>query len=295
MTTHAHDDCANVRPEALQMMIQWAGVRSLNGEEVSAKKSALLLGVGSLESGAGIGLNSANISPHGHESRGNKAGDNGESVARLGDVEDYLKGSEPRTGVYVENSKRPLDYQTNFGAFQISPDVLANNDELGERLLGLTRKFGSVTGLFSDCLTGSAYSADDYGLLRGQLDDLQLKAKKIPEWLEIVRKYSSQKPAKGFLFTRGSGDAGNPQGCRKDPACLEASAMLGRWLTYCPKLNFDAANWMLRNKPSYFGTLSKAEPRCQSLIQKSLDALKAPRIVGPDSGDAQTGPTPNHI
>lgn len=234
--------CPRIKPHAQNIIIQWARNRMKEGRSVSVGTASALMGLGSVESGGGKGLNFANVTMHGNEGVSNQEGDDLSSFGKVTKVESFLAEHAPSN-------------ETNFGGVQISPNVVGNYKQQNN-FMSFINQHRSVASLYASCLTDMAYV--DKGNAMHELDKLFSQRDQIPGWITTVHKYTNK----------------NQIVCQANEACSAASAQIGRWLAYCPKLNLDMAAVVYNSKPNYFGTLDEFpgnDPKiCMDMIGKEI-------------------------
>ncbi len=257
-------DCKQAKADAQNIIIQWAKDRQSEGKPVSSNSAAALLDLARFESGGARGMSFANITSHGNESHSNSAGNNGVVKANSNQVEKFL-----------DNNK--ASHETNFGALQISPNVIINYGKSGY-VTNFINSAGSPSDLFNRCISGLAYN--DSANVMSELSTLWQQRASAGAKLKALGKYNG---GKKYDQSR----------CRGDSACNEAAEYFGRWLTYCPRMNLDLALSVFesKNRFAYFGALRKTGRNpgiCKDMIAQELKA--SPNLVLEPSQKAHTGP-----
>jgi hypothetical protein len=235
-------DCPRVTPHAQNIIIAWARQRKIEGRSVSTGTAAALMGLGRYESGGGKGLNFANVTSHGNEARTNREGWNGSSFGQTSAVENFISRYKP-------------SHETNFGGLQISPNVVVNYRQEAN-FQNFINKQNSPSGLYTACLTDMGY-ADKSNAMK-ELADLFAKKDQISGWLTTLRNFTAKSQAT----------------CKSNAGCTHASAQIGRWLAYCPKLNLDMAAVVYNTAPHYYGARRHYPGRnpkiCMDMIGKEI-------------------------
>lgn len=255
-------DCNQVTEHAQNIFLTWAKNRINDNDPVSPSTVSALMGLGRYESGGGRGINFANVTMHRNESRTNKQGWDGSSLGSTRAVESFISKYKPT-------------HETNFAGVQISPNVVVNYNQ-EQNFLNFVNRFSSVNSLYLTCQTDMAYY-DKADALR-ELTKLFDQKNKLPSWFATIKNYTSK----------------SQSSCRASASCVEASSQIGRWLSYCPRLNLDLGAVVFETAPQYFGARKKyarKNPRiCQDMIAKELKSYSpndlTPRIASenPESG-----------
>jgi hypothetical protein len=251
--------CRKIDDRAQNIFIQWGRDRKLEGQPVDMDLASKMLAVSSWESGGKVGLGITNITPHGRErvsGAPNMAGYDGETKSYVRDFESYVNNPSKR---------KYIDHQMNFGLGQISPDVFSNYSDTLVRL----KEFASTDNpdqLFSKCISDIGYASEDHGEVKNHLNTLISRRDEIESWVETVRRSSTK---------YGSGAANEARGrrdCNNSSDCVEASVNLGRWLTYCPRLNIETKEIVYtQNKAYYSHKTRKAPPVCEETLRAEVD------------------------
>ncbi|MEZ4813978.1 MAG: hypothetical protein R3A80_02060 [Bdellovibrionota bacterium] len=252
------DDCRKIDPRAQNIFIQWGRDRKREGYPLDVDLAAKMLGVASWESGGRRGLGVTNISPHRAESCGNGkcAGDDGITESHVSDVEGYLNNP---------SKKKFINHQMNFGMGQLSPDVFNGYPAAVTRLKAFASR-SNPDEVFASCISDIGFTGDDHGAVKNQLSSLMNRRDEIDSWVSIVGRYSRK-------FGRGeSADRRARAACNADPACVDASLGLGRWLLYCPRLNLEVKEIVYKSNKNYFAkSTRRAPPVCRETLQAEIN------------------------
>lgn len=206
---------------AQNIFLEWARTRKKEGSPVKINTVAGLMGVARYESGGGVGANFANVTSHLNEAQSNNAGSDGSSFGTTRAVENFLRN-------------HPTSHETNFGGVQLSPNVLVNY-HLENSMIKFVNHFSDPSSLYQSCMTDMAYSDKADALQK--ITDLYEKRDQLPAWLNTIKNFTAK----------------SQSACRSSSKCVAASANIGRWLSYCPRMNMDNGAVVYENKPWYFG------------------------------------------